>query len=121
MLLKIQASIKNCINTLPRVAPNALRIPISRVRSVTDTSIMFITPIPPTSKEIAAIPPNTLFNIPVKLSISFKNSCGSGTSNLPECSGFLLHLMILQLLLEQFPYLDQEQFSQLQSRSCFPE
>ena len=35
-------------------APIALRMPISRVRSVTVTSMMFITPIPPTSSEIAA-------------------------------------------------------------------
>ena len=38
----------------PRRAPIALRMPISRVRSVTLTSMMFITPIPPTSSEIAA-------------------------------------------------------------------
>ena len=31
-----------------RVAPIAFRIPISRVRSVTLTSMMFITPTPPT-------------------------------------------------------------------------
>ena len=29
--------------------------PISRVRSVTDTSIMFMTPMPPTTREMAAI------------------------------------------------------------------
>ena len=34
-------------------APSALRSPISRVRSVTETSMMFITPMPPTSSEIA--------------------------------------------------------------------
>ena len=33
----------------------ALRTPISRVRSVTDTSMMFITPMPPTSSEIAGM------------------------------------------------------------------
>ncbi len=36
------------------MAPSALRSPISCVRSVTDTSMMFITPMPPTSSEIAA-------------------------------------------------------------------
>ena len=40
-------------------------MPISRVRSVTVTNMMFITPIPPTSNEIAATAPsntvNTLF------------------------------------------------------------
>jgi hypothetical protein len=34
----------------PRRAPMALRTPISRVRSVTLTSMMFMTPIPPTSR-----------------------------------------------------------------------
>ena len=38
----------------PVLAPSALRIPISLVLSVTETSIMFITPIPPTSREMAA-------------------------------------------------------------------
>ena len=33
-----------------RVAPRALRIPISRVRSATDTSMMFMIPMPPTSR-----------------------------------------------------------------------
>ena len=36
-------------------APSALRVPISRVRSVTDTSMMFMTPMPPTSSEMAAM------------------------------------------------------------------
>ncbi len=38
-----------------RGAPSALRTPISRVRSVTATSMMFITPMPPTSREIEEI------------------------------------------------------------------
>ncbi len=33
-----------------RRAPMALRTPISRVRSVTETSMIFITPMPPTIK-----------------------------------------------------------------------
>jgi hypothetical protein len=37
-----------------RLAPTAIRIPISRVRSVTDTSRMFMIPIPPTSREMDA-------------------------------------------------------------------
>ena len=36
-----------------RWAPSALRMPISRVRSVTVTSMMFITPMPPISSEMA--------------------------------------------------------------------
>ena len=37
------------------VAPTALRSPISRVRSVTETSMMFIIPTPPTKSEMAAM------------------------------------------------------------------
>ena len=43
-----------------RLAPIALRMPISRVRSVTLTSMMFMTPIPPTSSEIAATSPSSV-------------------------------------------------------------
>jgi hypothetical protein len=45
------------------VAPSALRSPISRTRSVTDTSMMFITPIPPTSSEIPATPPSSTVRV----------------------------------------------------------
>ena len=38
-----------------RKAPTALRTPISRVRSVTDTSMMFITPTPPIRSEMNAM------------------------------------------------------------------
>ncbi len=48
------ASIKNCRRIADLGAPIALRMPISRVRSVTVTSMMFMTPIPPTSSEIPA-------------------------------------------------------------------
>ena len=49
------ASIKNCCKILLCRAPMAMRMPISRVRSVTDTSMIFITPMPPTTSEISAI------------------------------------------------------------------
>ena len=48
------ASERNWPRMSTRRAPIALRMPISRVRSVTVTSMMFITPMPPTSSEIAA-------------------------------------------------------------------
>ena len=48
------ASIKNWRMMFERFAPIALRIPISRVRSVTETSMMFMMPIPATTK---ATPP----------------------------------------------------------------
>ena len=47
---KATASSVNCSMMLLRVAPSALRTPISRVRSVTLTSMMFITPTPPTMR-----------------------------------------------------------------------
>lgn len=49
------ASIKNWERISRRLAPIDIRIPISRVRSVTETSMMFIIPIPPTNNETDAI------------------------------------------------------------------
>lgn len=40
-----------------------MRTPISRVRSVTLTSMMFITPMPPTSSEIAATEPSKIVSV----------------------------------------------------------
>ena len=49
------------------VAPTAIRRPISLVRSVTETSIMFMIPIPATSKEKAAATPElSVDKTPVK-------------------------------------------------------
>ena len=48
----------------------ALRIPISRVRSVTDTSMMFMMPMPPTISEIAAMLPSSAVMVePARLSV----------------------------------------------------
>ena len=55
------ASIRNCTRMVRRLAPMAFRMPISRVRSVTVTSMMFMIPMPPTIREIAAIPPSRMF------------------------------------------------------------
>ena len=44
------ASSVNCVRIVCLIAPIALLTPISRVRSVTLTSMMFITPTPPTSR-----------------------------------------------------------------------
>ena len=55
MLVSTEASVRNCARMLPFFAPIAYFSPISRVRTVTDTSMMFITPIPPTSREMLAI------------------------------------------------------------------
>ncbi|KAG1597312.1 hypothetical protein G6F46_014301 [Rhizopus delemar] len=48
-------SIRNCCRMSLRRAPTAMRTPISRVRSGTDTSMMFITPMPPTTNAMAAM------------------------------------------------------------------
>ena len=40
-------------------APTARRMPISRVRSVTDSSMMFMMPMPPTSSDTAAMLPSS--------------------------------------------------------------
>ena len=61
----ITLSTTNCMRMLPLVAPMALRVPISRVRSVTETSMMFITPMPPTSSEIAAIAAMAMLTVPI--------------------------------------------------------
>ncbi len=44
------ASTRNCSSTSRSSAPMARRMPISRVRSVTDTSMMFMMPMPPTEQ-----------------------------------------------------------------------
>ena len=65
------ASIKNCVIIVRYVAPKALRTPISRVRSVTDTSMIFIIPMPPTNKEIAATAPRNKVMVAVFSSTAF--------------------------------------------------
>ncbi len=47
----VAASVRNCISMVRRLAPMALRMPISFVRSATDTNMMFMIPMPPTKSE----------------------------------------------------------------------
>ena len=54
------ASTMNCTRMSFCVAPRALRTPISRVRSVTVMSMMFITPMPPTSSEMPPMADSTV-------------------------------------------------------------
>ena len=49
------ASTRNWVRTSEPRAPSASRSPISRVLSVTETSMMFMIPMPPTSREMPAI------------------------------------------------------------------
>src|ERR1700722_5969474 len=51
---RVSASMRNCVMMLPGFAPSAMRRPISRVRSVTLTSMMFMMPMPPTKSDTAA-------------------------------------------------------------------
>ena len=61
------ASMRNWMTMLLRSAPMARRMPISRVRSVTVTSMMFMMPMPPTSRLMAAIPPRIREIMPICL------------------------------------------------------
>ena len=71
----------NCARMRRRRAPNARRRPISLVRSVTDTSMMFITPIPPISSAIAQMPIEAAATIPVSLS---NVSCSDALENISK-------------------------------------
>src|ERR1700674_4400980 len=51
----VEDSMRNWRRMSPRRAPSALRMPISRVLSVTETSMMFMMTIPPTTREIEAM------------------------------------------------------------------
>src|SRR6516162_10071999 len=55
-------SMMNWLRMSRRVAPTARRTPISRVRSSTVASMMFMIPIPPTRSEIPAMHPMTMLN-----------------------------------------------------------
>ncbi len=60
---RVIASIRNWRRMWPARAPRARRMPISRVRSLTDTNMMFMMPMPPTTREMAADPPSRLVKI----------------------------------------------------------
>jgi len=68
-------STRNCPTMSPLVAPSARLVPISRVRSVTLTSMMFMMPIPPTSSEMAAMPMVTTAAPPMILFIESSMAC----------------------------------------------
>ena len=58
-------SIRNCRRILLGLAPSAFLIPISCLRSVTVTIIMFMIPMPPTKREIAAIAARSMDTVAV--------------------------------------------------------
>ena len=57
--LSVTASMRNCVRMSRPCAPTARRTPISRVRSVTLTSMIFMIPMPPTMSETLAIAPSS--------------------------------------------------------------
>ncbi len=61
----VSASMRNWLRMSRPRAPRALRMPISRVRSRTDTSMMFMIPMPPTTRAIEAIPPSRSVSVPL--------------------------------------------------------
>ena len=65
--VSVAASTRNCHRISRRVAPRALRTPISRVRSVTETIMIAMTPIPPTSRATLESTSITRKNAPVSL------------------------------------------------------
>ena len=70
----VAASTTNCARMTRSLAPSALRMPISRVRSVTDTSMIFMMPMPPTSSEMLAMPVRMTMTMWIILFISSRNS-----------------------------------------------
>ena len=56
-----------------RFAPIALRTPISRVRSATDTNMMFIMPMPPTNNDSPVMSNPTMAITPATLLNDFTN------------------------------------------------
>ncbi len=76
------ASTRNCRSTSPARAPTARRIPISRVRSVTDSSMMFMMPMPPTISDTAAMLASSAVIVFVARS-SVRPSCSSVTFSSP--------------------------------------
>src|SRR2546422_6232928 len=65
--VSVAASTRNCHRISRRVAPRALRTPISRVRSVTETIMIAMTPIPPTNRATLESTSITRKNAPVHL------------------------------------------------------
>ena len=72
----IVVSIRNWRMMSRRLAPMARRMPISRVRSMTLASMMFMMPMPPTSSEIDAIATITISNTRCVRRCSASSSAG---------------------------------------------
>ena len=66
----------------PRVAPRLLRTPISRVRSVTLTSMMFMTTMPPTKREMLVMGTTTAAITPRIWLVNDRTESGVNVSKL---------------------------------------
>ena len=75
----MMASSKNCFVMSRRRAPSDLRRPISRMRSVTFVSIMFMMPMPPTNSEIDATDPMSSENDVIIVSICLMTASSDDT------------------------------------------
>jgi hypothetical protein len=74
------ASARNWKTISVFLAPVAMRMPISRMRSITDASMIFIMPMPPTSKLIPAIAPRTILKMSRVRCSCFSSSSGTRIS-----------------------------------------
>ena len=86
-LVRTTASVRNCARIRLFLAPSAFLRPISLVLSVTDTSMMFITPIPPTSSAMLAIQIKRLLVLLASSCLlrAFSRSCAPFPEGLPLC------------------------------------
>ena len=80
-VVRVAASTRNCHRIARRVAPSALRTPISRVRSVTEIIMIATTPIPPTMRPTMESATITILNIKVLLFTASRYLSWVTTSN----------------------------------------
>ena len=83
----------NWVSRFLLVAPRALRTPISRVRSVTLTSMMFITPTPPTIRPTLETAIMNSTSPPVSWLHNFESESGPKISKLSSADTFTLRRM----------------------------
>ena len=74
--LSIMASMRNWLRMSIPLAPTLIRSPISRVRSVTLTYMIFMMPMPPTTSEMPATHPRRMVSMSVvEVIIDDSSSC----------------------------------------------
>ena len=85
---------RNCSRISRRVAPSALRTPISRVRSCTFTNMMFMMPTPPIASVSTPMKVSTIFSPPTMPAGDLRGSLPTRTCSAPArrpgCSGSAL-------------------------------